>query len=64
MTCPQPREPEVFTLIDKGMTSRQIAESLGVSIHTVSTHRHAIASKLDVAGAELVRLATVYNQTR
>lgn len=60
----RPRELEVFTLIGKGMTSRQIAESLGISLHTVSTHRQAIASKLGVAGAELVRLATVYTQTR
>jgi DNA-binding NarL/FixJ family response regulator len=60
----RPRELEVFELIGKGMTSRRIAEALGISVHTASTHRRAIASKLGVSGAELVRLATLHNQTR
>ena len=59
-----PRELEVFLLIGKGMTSPEIAASLGIGLPTVSTHRQAIASKLGVVGAELVRLATVYNHTR
>jgi len=59
-----PRELEVFKLIGKGLTSRQIAASLSISLPTVNTHRQAIASKLGVVGAELVRRATVYNQTR
>ena len=63
-TVLRPREREVFELIGKGMTSRQIAESLGISHATVSTHRNAIACKLGAVGGELVRLATVYNQTR
>jgi DNA-binding CsgD family transcriptional regulator len=63
-TVLRPRELEVFERIGQGMTSRQIAESLGISLPTVSTHRQAIASKLGAVGAELVRLATVYNQTR
>jgi len=63
-TVLRPRELEVFRLIGKGMTSRQIAASLGIRLPTVNTHRQAIASKLGVVGAELVRLATVYNQTR
>jgi DNA-binding NarL/FixJ family response regulator len=63
-TVLRPRELEVFGLIGKGMTSRQIATSLGIGLPTVSTHRQAIASKLGVTGANLVRLATVYNQTR
>jgi DNA-binding NarL/FixJ family response regulator len=63
-TVLRPREREVFGLIGKGMTSRQIAATLGIRLPTVNTHRQAIASKLGVAGAELVRLATVYNQTR
>jgi len=63
-TVLRPREREVFGLIGKGMTSRQIAATLGIRLPTVNTHRQAIASKLGLAGAELVRLATVYNQTR
>jgi len=63
-TVLRPRELEVFTLIGKGMTSRQIAASLGIGLPTVNTYRQAIASKLGVVGAELVRRATLYNQTR
>jgi len=59
-----PRQLEVLELIGRGMRSRQIAAALGISLNTVSTHRRGIASKLGVAGAELVRRATVYNQTR
>lgn len=63
-TALRPREFEVFELIGKGMASQQIAAALGISINTVQTHRRAIASKLGVSGAELVRLAAVHNQTR
>jgi len=63
-TVLRPRELEVFGLIGKGMTSRQIAASLGIGLPTVNTHRQAIASKLGVNGANLVRLATLHNQTR
>jgi DNA-binding NarL/FixJ family response regulator len=63
-TVLRPREREVLELIGKGMSSRQIAAALGISVHTANTHRRAIASKLGVNGGELVRLATVYNQTR
>jgi len=63
-TALRPREFEVFQLIGKGMTSQQIAAALGISVHTATTHRRAIASKLGISGAELVRLATIHNQTR
>jgi DNA-binding NarL/FixJ family response regulator len=59
----RPRELEVFERIGKGMSTRAIAESLGITAHTVNTHRKAIVSKLGVVGAELVRLATIYNHT-
>jgi DNA-binding NarL/FixJ family response regulator len=60
----RPREREVFELIGKGMTTKDIAATIGVTVHTVNTHRKAIVSKLGVVGAELVRLATIHNQTR
>jgi DNA-binding NarL/FixJ family response regulator len=63
-TVLRPRELEVLQLIGKGMSSRQIAAALGISLHTANTHRRAITSKLGVSGAELVRLATVHNHTR
>ena len=60
----RPRELEVFERIGQGMATKDIAASLGITVHTVNTHRKAIVSKLGVVGAELVRLATIHNQTR
>jgi PAS domain S-box-containing protein len=60
----RPRELEVFERIGQGMTTRAIAESLGITMHTVNSHRKAIVAKVGAVGADLVRLATVYNQTR
>jgi len=60
----RPRELEVFERIGQGMSTKDIAASLGITVHTVNTHRKAIVSKLNAVGAELVRLATIHNQTR
>ncbi len=59
----RPRELEVFELIGQGLTTNEIGARLGISQNTVETHRKNIASKLKASGAELVRLATIYNQT-
>ena len=42
------REKQVLSLIDKGLSSKNIAEMLSISIHTVSRHRQEILSKLMV----------------
>lgn len=53
------REMEVFDLIGVGVTSRKIAEQLGISVRTVDTHRANIIAKLKLdSAASLVRLAT------
>jgi len=59
----RPRELAVFQLIGQGLKSTAISESLGISKHTVETHRKNIVTKLGVSGAELVRLATLHNHT-
>lgn len=59
----RPREFEVFELIGQGLKTNEIVMRLGISQNTVETHRKNIASKLKASGAELVRLATIYNQT-
>ena len=41
------REREVLRLISEGMTTRQIAEQMNLSEHTVHTHRQHIMDKLD-----------------
>ena len=52
------REKTVFKLIAEGYTSRQIAESLVISIKTVMTHRANVMEKLNVHNkAELIKLA-------
>jgi DNA-binding NarL/FixJ family response regulator len=59
----RPRELDVFRLIGRGMSTTEISDHLGITKHTVETHRKNIAAKLNAKGAELVRRATVHNQT-
>ena len=54
-----PRQQEIFGLIGKGLTNKEIARAAGLSIATVETHRKTIAQKLGVSGAELVRQASL-----
>ena len=52
------REREVLSLIAAGEQSKAIAAALGISLHTVNTHRVHIMEKLDVHDvASLTRLA-------
>jgi DNA-binding NarL/FixJ family response regulator len=52
------RELEVFQLIGEGLTTREIAERLHLSIYTIETHRQRIRSKLRLrSGTELGRAA-------
>ena len=52
------RETEILRCLADGLASRQIAESLGMSVRTVETHRHNIRRKLGLAGqAELIKYA-------
>ena len=44
----RPREREVVRLISEGLTTRQIAEQMNLSEHTVHTHRQHIMDKLDL----------------
>ena len=43
-----PREKEVLKLLAEGKSSKQIAQQLGVSFKTVSSHREHIMAKFDV----------------
>lgn len=40
-----PREAQILELVNQGLTSRLIAEQLGISIHTVTNHRATIKDK-------------------
>ena len=43
-----PRERQILRLIDNGLPSKEIAQRLSISIHTVSRHRQQILGKLRV----------------
>jgi DNA-binding NarL/FixJ family response regulator len=53
-----PRESEILAGLARGHASRQIAETLGLSVRTVETHRQNIRRKLGLEGqAELIKYA-------
>lgn len=54
------REAEVYALIGEGLSTVEIAARLGVSAHTVHSHRKRIASKLGTQGHELIRRAVAH----
>lgn len=52
------REKQVLNFIDKGLTSKEIAGALSISINTVSRHRQEILGKLQVKNSiEACRVA-------
>lgn len=58
------RELEVFQMIGEGLTTRQIAEKLHLSVKTVETHRAHIKEKLNLTNStELVQHAIHWKQT-
>lgn len=53
------RELEVLKKISLGLLSKEISVELGVSVHTVNTHRQRILAKLNVNNSiEAVKYAT------
>ena len=52
------RELQVLSLIGRGLSSREAAESLGLSVKTVETHRQSLKRKLNlVTNAQLLQYA-------
>lgn len=47
------REAEVYQLMGRGLTSREIGEALGISGQTVQVHLRNAAMKLGISGREL-----------
>lgn len=53
------REKQILALLSKGYISKQIAEQLHLSIHTINTHRQNIIGKMEVTNtAEAIRYAS------
>ncbi len=57
-----PRQQEVFQLIGQGKSTKEIALILESATSTIESHRKAIAQKLKLSGAELVREASLTRQ--
>ena len=53
-----PRERQVFELVIRGKTNKQIANTLGSTERTIKAHRHKVMEKMQVRTLpELVSLA-------
>lgn len=56
------REKEIIALVAKGMSNKEIADTLCLSVHTVTTHRRNIAAKLQIhSPAGLTIYAILHN---
>jgi len=56
------REKEIITLLAHGKSTREVAEQLFISFHTVSTHRKNIIRKTECSSfAELLRFAVIFD---
>ena len=56
------REMEVFQLIGQGLSTREIAAKLCLSVKTIETHKENLKRKLKLSNAtELIQQATLWN---
>lgn len=56
------REREIIVCVVKGMTNKQIADTLCISTHTVITHRRNIAAKLQIHSAAGLTIYAIVNK--
>lgn len=56
------REKEIITCVVKGMTNKEIADSLFLSAHTVITHRRNIARKLQIHSPAGLTIYAIVNK--
>lgn len=56
------REKEIVICVVKGMTNKEIAEKLFLSIHTVITHRRNISRKLQIHSASGLTIYAIVNK--
>jgi DNA-binding NarL/FixJ family response regulator len=56
------RELQIFQLIGRGKSTREIASELNVSVNTIDSHREHIRAKLDLnTGTELIQRAVQWH---
>ena len=56
------REKEVVVCVAKGMTNKEIAEALFLSVHTVNTHRKNISKKLQINSPSGLTIYAIVNK--
>ena len=56
------REKEIIACVVKGMSNKEIADHLFISIHTVITHRRNIARKLEIHSPTLLTVYAIVNK--
>ena len=56
------REKEIITCVVKGLSNKEIADQLFISIHTVITHRRNIARKLQIHSPTLLTVYAIVNK--
>lgn len=56
------REKEIIVCVVKGMTNKEIADSLFLSVHTVVTHRRNIAKKLQIHSPAGLTIYAIVNK--
>ncbi|MDR3118034.1 MAG: helix-turn-helix transcriptional regulator [Mediterranea sp.] len=56
------REKEIIICVVKGMTNKEIADKLYLSIHTVITHRRNISRKLQIHSAAGLTIYAIVNK--
>ncbi len=55
-----PRQKEILRLVAQGLTNREVAEHLGISVRTVEVHRFNLMRRLKVRNvAQLLRQALI-----
>jgi DNA-binding NarL/FixJ family response regulator len=56
------RELQIFQLVGRGKSTREIAHELSVSVHTIDSHREHIRAKLNLRnGTELIQRAVQWH---
>ena len=56
------REKEVIAEVAKGLTNKEIADKLNISIHTVTTHRKNISRKTGINSISGITVYAIINK--
>lgn len=59
-----PREKDVLKWVVNGLSNKQIADKLNISIHTVITHRKNITNKLEIKSVSGLTIYAILNNLK